>query len=316
MVTYILLFVGLIFLFFGGEVLLRGALVLAKRFGISELVIGLTIVGFGTSMPELLVSLQAAWIGQPDISIGNVVGSNIANILLILGASALVYPLSCTPAMVFRDGSIMIAFTILFIVLGNLGVIAFPSGLILFLCLLAYLSFTYWNETRNNVPSAELRIQEAELLKPKEQSILLGIVYCMAGLGLLIWGSNLLVENAVLIAKTLGMSERFIGLTLVAVGTSLPELATSLVASFRGNANVAVGNVIGSNIFNLLGIIGITAMVHPIAVSPAIIQMDFWIMLAVSIGLLPFLWTGWKLNRIEGGIFLVVYVVYIGALLR
>ncbi|MDP8242912.1 MAG: calcium/sodium antiporter [Candidatus Hinthialibacter antarcticus] len=307
---YVMLAAGFLMLFFGGEALIRGAASLAKRIGVSPLVIGLTVVGFGTSMPEMVVSVQASLVKQPDISVGNVVGSNIANILLILGVTAIISPLKCKPALLYRDSSIMVAATIFFVTISFWGTIGAATGVFMLASLAAFIFYTYWSEAKWNAPSAELRTQTADLA-PQEYNIIFSMTLIVIGLGLLIAGSRFFVGGAVGLSRQWGVPEAIIGLTLVAVGTSLPELATSVLAAFRGQSDVAVGNIIGSNIFNILGILGVASIIAPIAVSSQIATFDNWVMLSVALLLCSFMFTGWKISRWEGAIFLVVYCVYI-----
>ncbi|MCU0827020.1 MAG: calcium/sodium antiporter [Tabrizicola sp.] len=244
--TYLLFTIGLAMLFFGGEALVRGASAVARHFHLSPMVIGLTIVGFGTSAPELLVSLQAALEGQPEIAIGNVVGSNIANILLILGISALIAPLIIPARQMWRDLAFMLAATaILWAMLLGTDVTR-TYGAILFLGLLIFLAVTF------KFGKVEPPKDQAEENQLKAWGFTLG------GLIVLVIGARLLVDSAVEIATTYGISEAVIGLTIVAVGTSLPELATSVIAAYRKHTEIAVGNIVGSNIFNIFGILGIT----------------------------------------------------------
>lgn len=307
---YIALFSGLLLLFLGGEALIRGASSLAKKIGVSPLVIGLTVVGFGTSMPELVVSVQAALLNQSDIAVGNVVGSNIANILLILGVSALISPLKCKPALLYRDGAIMLAASVFFLAISYIGIIGFWHGLLMVISLFAFIFYAYWSETKLNAPAAELHTQSAELA-PQNYNIILSITFILIGLVFLILGSRFFVDSAVDLSRQWGVPEAIIGLTLVAIGTSLPELATSVIAAFRGQSDVAVGNIIGSNIFNILGILGVASIISPIAVSPQIASFDNWVMLGVSLLLCPFMFTGWRISRAEGAIFLAGYCAYI-----
>lgn len=312
--TYVLLALGLVFLFAGGEFLVKGAVALAQRLGVSPLVIGLTIVGFGTSTPELLVSVQAALNGQPDIATGNVIGSNISNILLILGCAALICPIACTPSLVYRDGLVMGLSAVLLTGLCLYGTIGMVAGILMLVLLVLFMGGTYYLESTLKAPSAELREEETELIAPAPMPVWKSLGLLIGGIALLMAGASWLVESAVFIAKGFGVPEHVIGLTLVAVGTSLPELATSVIAALRKNADVAAGNVVGSNIFNILGILGVTAIVQPIPVNPSIVNFDIWVMLGVSVGVIPFLITGWRISRREAVLFLALYGLYIGSL--
>lgn len=306
---YLLLGIGL--LVAGGEALIRGALGAAKKMGISPLLSGLLIVGFGTSMPEMVVSVDAAMSGQPDIAIGNVVGSNIANILLILGICALINPLAVTATALRRDAVTVVAASLLFIFLTKSNELSHLDAAVLLLALFTYLAWAYWSERFNAAPSAVVHAAEAGEVNLVPKSARWSLIAVVAGLGLLIVGSKILLKGAVGIAHDLGVSEAVIGLTVVAVGTSLPELSISVIAVLRRHADVAVGNILGSNIFNLLGIIGFSALFQPLDVRGRIVELDQWVMLGVALLLLVFLYTGRRLNRIEGGVLLTGYAVYI-----
>ena len=312
---YLLALGGFVLLFAGGEWLVRGAVSVSRRFGVSPLLIGLTIVAFCTSAPELVVSLEAAWRGQVDIAIGNVVGSNIANVLLIVGASALVTPIIVKPAGIRRDLLIMLGAIAVLTGLGLYGVIERWHGGLMVGVLITYIWYSYWTEMTKGAPSGELHLHEAdEEIVGKAKSLRVGLLELAAGLVALVAGSKMLVTGAEEIARSFGVSEAVIGLTLVALGTSLPELATSLVAAARNHADVAVGNVVGSNIFNVLAILGITSMTRALEVSPGIAAFDIWVMLASSVVLLPLvLWRG-RIGRLGGALLLAGYVAYIGVL--
>lgn len=307
----IFLVIGVALLSLGGEALIRGSLSAAKRLGISPLLSGLLIVGFGTSAPELVVSVDAAVNARPDIAIGNVVGSNIGNILLILGICALITPLAVKPLALRRDASMVIAASILFVILASDNVIRQIDALVLLIILVAYLVWAYWSEKYHTAASTELHEAEAIELTALPKSNLLTVVLVTAGLLLLIGGSKVLLIGAVGIAEGLGVSEAVIGLTIVAVGTSLPELTISVVAALRRHADVAVGNVVGSNIFNILGILGVSAMLQPLQVHARVSQFDQWVMVGTSILLFLLLYTGRRISRLEGGGLMFGYVAYI-----
>ncbi len=261
--TYLLFTLGLVALFFGGEFLVKGATGVARHFRLSPIVIGLTVVGFGTSAPELLVSLQAALEGQPAIAIGNVVGSNIANILLILGISVLIAPLVIPVKKLWRDFGFMLAATgILWLMLVN-GSISRLEGLILMAGLIAFLIVAF-------VTGKEEPDVNADPLPPQWKAW----AYTLGGLVVLVIGARLLVDSSIIIARQFGISEAVIGLTIVAVGTSLPELATSVIAAYRKHTEIAVGNIVGSNIFNIFGILGVTALIAPIPADPRFAAID------------------------------------------
>ena len=312
MLNLLLLLLGVGLLTVGGEALIRGALAAANRLGVSPLLSGLVIVGFGTSMPELVVSVNAALNNKPDIAIGNVVGSNISNILLILGICALIMPMSVKPLALRRDAVTVVAASLLFLVLVGGSALGHADGLIFLVALGAFLVWAYWSERFHAAPSAELHEAEAVELTALPQSAVLTVVLVIVGLLLLIFGSQVLLVGAIGIAERLGVSEAVIGLTLVAVGTSLPELSISVIAALRRHADVAIGNVLGSNIFNLLGILGISALLQPLPVHLRVLQFDQWVMLGTSLLLLLFLYTGRRLSRLEGGILLLGYGIYAG----
>lgn len=309
--VYLLLGIGLLTV--GGEALIRGALGAAKRFGISPLLSGLIIVGFGTSTPELVVSVNAALSGNPDIAIGNVVGSNIANILLILGLCALITPLAVSRLALRRDAITVVAASLLFILLVQTGALSHLDALILLLTLTAYLVWAYLTERDNVAPSAQVHAAEAEEVSMVPQSLAWSVLAVFIGLVFLISGSQILLKGAVGIAHIMGLPEVVIGLTLVAVGTSLPELTISVIAALRHHADVAIGNVLGSNIFNLLGILGVSAVLQPLEVTGRVLEIDQWVMLGVALLLFLFLYTSRRLSRLEGGVLLVGYVAYVGA---
>lgn len=312
MINSLLIVLGVVLLTVGGEALIRGSLAAARRFDVSPLLSGLVIVGFGTSAPELVVSVDAALNQQPDIAIGNVVGSNIGNILLILGICALITPLAVRPLALRRDAVTVVASSILFLVLAGGNVLGPAHAVILLMALVAYLVWAYWSERFHVTPAAELYKAEAEELSALPKSAVWTVTYVITGLLLLIAGSRVLLIGAVGIAEHFGVSDTVIGLTLVAMGTSLPELSISVIAALRRHADVAIGNVLGSNIFNLLGILGISALLQPLPVHARILQFDQWVMLGTSLLLLLFLYTGRRLSRLEGGILLAGYGIYIG----
>ena len=302
----LLLVAGLALLYFGGEALVWGAYSMARRMGISPLAIGLTVVAFGTSMPELVVSIDAARAGADDISLGNVVGSNIANIALILGLAAFISPTLAEAKIVRLDSPLMIVATlVLLLMLGN-GVLSRPEGLVLLAGLVAFTTFTFWQANRQSKLKAFA--DETTGLMPSTTPLKTGALI-LAGLALLVAGGNLVVDGAVTIATMLGLSQATIGLTIVAVGTSLPELSTSVIAALRRQGDIAIGNVVGSNIFNILGILGITASFLPLE-RGAISWLDLGVMTALAV-LLPLLLLFRKeLRRPEGLLLLMVFVAY------
>lgn len=312
MLNVILLLLGVALLAAGGEALIRGSLAAAKRLGISPLLSGLVIVGFGTSAPELVVSIDAAVNGRPDIAIGNIVGSNIGNVLLILGICALITPLTVKPLALRRDAITVVAASLLFLFLVGGSALNQTDGLIFLLALFVYLLWAYYSERSCSAPAAELHKAEAEELSLMPKTVFWIVAAVLLGLLLLIGGSQVLLLGAVGIADHFGVSEAVIGLTLVAVGTSLPELSISVIAAIRRHADVAVGNILGSNIFNLLGILGISALLQPLPVHARILQFDQWVMLGAALLLTLFLYTGRRLSRVEGGLLLIGYGIYVG----
>jgi len=311
LLNFLFLLLGIVLLTAGGEALIRGSLAAAKRLGVSPLLSGLVIVGFGTSAPELVVSVNAAIDGRPDIAIGNVVGSNIGNILLILGICALITPLAVKPLALRRDAVTVVAASLLFLVLVGGSALGRVDAAIFLGALAAYLVWAYWSERFHAAPSGELHQAEAEELSAVPKSVLLTVIAVVLGLLLLIAGSQVLLIGAIGIAAHFAVPEAVIGLTLVAVGTSLPELSISVIAAIRRHADVAVGNILGSNIFNLLGILGVSALLQPLPVHARILQFDQWVMLGTSLLLLLFLYTGRRLSRAEGGVLLVGYGIYV-----
>ena len=311
LLNFLSLLLGIALLTVGGEALIRGSLAAAKRLGVSPLLSGLVIVGFGTSAPELVVSVNAAIDGQPDIAIGNVVGSNIGNILLILGVCALIAPLAVRPLALRRDAVTVVAASVLFLVLVGGSALGRLDGAVFLGALVAYLVWAYWSERFHAAPSGELHQAEAEELSTVPKSVLWTVTAVVLGLLLLIAGSQVLLVGAIGIAAHFGVPEAVIGLTLVSIGTSLPELSISVIAAIRRHADVAVGNILGSNIFNLLGILGVSALLQPLPVHPRILQFDQWVMLGTSMLLLLFLYTGRRLSRAEGGFLLMGYATYV-----
>lgn len=310
--TFIYLLAGLLLLVLGAESLVRGAVQLANRLGISPLVIGLTVVAFGTSTPELAVSVQAALSGSGDIAVGNVIGSNIANILLILGLSALLAPLVVSRQLVRLDVPVMVAAGALTFILVWDGRISRLDGCILLAGMLLYTLLLLITSKR-----AQRLVQDSkadpEHSAAKTTGWLRHVVLILLGLGLLAIGSQLLVEGAVSLARALGLSELVIGLTVVAVGTSLPELATSLLAVYRGERDIAVGNVVGSCTFNLLLVLGASAVVvtDGLSISPNVMSFDLPVMLAVFVACIPIFFSGYRISRWEGALFLGYYLAYI-----
>lgn len=303
---------GFVLLLVGGEYLVRGAVSIARRFGISPMVIGLTLVGFGTSAPELVASINAALKGSPGIAIGNVVGSNIANVFLVLGIAALIFPLATNREAYRRDGPVLIlatAILVMMVLAGEIGRIAGAIGVAL---LVAYTSFTWWSDRRSLDAGAVMHGQEAEEIDEIPQSRMwVALLMAAGGMAAVLYGADLLVDGAIGIARGFGLSEAVIGLTIVAIGTSLPELATAVIAAWRRHADVAFGNIVGSCIFNIFGILGVTALVMPLAVPAEIALFDVWIAALAAIVFVIFAMTGWRIGRREGAVLGLLYVAYI-----
>jgi len=314
LMTFVYLIAGLVLLVAGAEVLVRGASKLAAQFGIPPLIIGLTVVAFGTSAPETAVSVQAAYAGSGGLAIGNVLGSNIANILLILGITALVAPLVVSRQLIRLDVPLMIGASLLAYALALDGNLSRLDGALLFGCIIAYTVFQVIKGRQDNSAQADDEFSEEYGLhgpaNPYAWAVNLGLL--LAGLVLLVGGANLLVEGAVELARAFGLSELVIGLTVIAIGTSLPELATSLIAVSKGERDIAVGNIVGSNLFNLLCVLGLTALVSPSAVlvPSNALAFDFPVMIAVAIACLPIFFNGYRINRWAGALFLCYYLLY------
>jgi cation:H+ antiporter len=305
---------GLALLVAGAELLVRGASRLAARLGISPLVIGLTVVAFGTSTPELAVSVQAGLAGRADIAVGNVVGSNIFNVLFILGVSALIVPLAVSRQLVRLDVPLMIGVSILLLVMAYDGRIGAFDGLLLVAGIVAYTVFLVRESRKENAAAPAATLQEHGGGQGAGRGGLpLQIAFIAGGLALLVLGAHWLVGGATAIARLLGVSDLVIGLTIVAAGTSLPEVATSVVAALRGERDIAVGNVVGSNLYNILAIAGIAALVTPggLVVAPALVRFDLPVMIAVALACLPIFATGHLIARWEGALFVAYYAAYL-----
>ncbi len=319
---YLYLLGGFLLLIVGGNFLVQGAVGLARRLGISPLLVGLVIVGFGTSSPEMVASLTAALQGVPGIAIGSVIGSNIANVFLIIGIGALIAPMVCDPRALRRDGAMLVgsAVALAAVVLDG-GPLGLATGIAFLAVLFAYILHSYRSEQRASRRQRAREEQEAgELARAATMSaatpqtrptaLPLTLLALFAGLAGVIFGADLLVGSAARLARTFGISDTVIGLTVVAIGTSLPELVTAVIAGRRGHGDVALGNVIGSNIFNVLGILGTTAVVTPIPIPPEIAGFDLWVMLAATSLLLVFAATHRRISRPEGSLLLACYLAY------
>ena len=306
--TYLMVTGGLVFLLIGGDFLVRGAVSLARWLSVPPLVIGLTIVAFGTSSPELVVSLDAVISGAPEIAIGNVVGSNIANVLLVVGVPVLIYPIVCTQEGLLRQTNLMIAVSLLFVVMCVFEPINFLEGVLLVGLLISFLIAATRGAGLIALDDAEEEMDRGVGLPSYPSTITLFIVLGMIALPL---GADLVVGGGVGLASSWGVSEAVIGLSLIALGTSLPELSTTVIAAIHKSSDVAIGNVVGSNLFNILAILGITALLTDIPVDPAFLRFDLWFMFAVSVLLWLFVLLRATINRIWGFVFLAGYFGYL-----
>lgn len=315
--------IGLVLLAGGGEALVRAATTLAEIAGVTPAVIGLTVVAAGTSLPELVVSVVAAMENQPDIAVGNVVGSNIFNVAAALGVTAMVFPLPVHGNAVRLEWPVMFLASVMCLVVARDGVIGRLDGTIAVVALVAFIVYSV-RIARRRITAPEMaelgdQVEDRDIDAPGSRTpprLLMPLVVLIAGVAALVVGGKLLVDGAVALARIAGMTERQIALTIVAGGTGAPELATSLMAAFRRRTDVAVANMIGSNIFNVLGILGVTAMITPIPVSPAIVASDMWWMIGTAALLLPVLWIGRVISRGEGALLATAYVAYVVLLLR
>lgn len=309
----ILLFIaGLILLIVGAEALVRGASRLAAVLGISPLIIGLTVVAFGTSSPELAVSIKAAISDQASLALGNVIGSNIFNVLFVLGLSALIAPLVVAQQLIRLDVPLMLALSLLVLLLGLDGKFSRAEGLLLFAGLVIYIGFLIYQSRRESRQVNDEYAREFGVKESGARGWLKNLSFVLGGLALLVLGSRWLVDSATTIAHYFGVDELVIGLTIVAAGTSLPEVVTSVVAVIRGERDIAVGNVIGSNLFNIMGVLGLTIIIAPadIEVSSSVIRFDIPIMIVVAFTCLPIFFTGGMISRLEGAILLGYYMTY------
>jgi len=304
---------GLVALYFGAEWLVKGASSLAIRLGMTPLIAGLTVVAFGTSSPELVVSLVATFKGAGDIALGNVVGSNMFNVALILGLTAAVVPLQVQFQLIKFDTPFMIGVSGLFLWFFRDRTIDRPEALILFLLLIGYIAINVHLAKKQVTPAVAEEYNEelAALATQAKEPVWKSLALIVLGLLVLVAGSRGFVTGAVNIARSYGISEAIIGLTIVAAGTSLPELASSLVAAFRKQADIAIGNIIGSNIFNILCILGISGLVAGPLRGPGLSSLDLWYMMGVSVMLLPLFWRGYRIARPEGLLLLASYGVYL-----
>ncbi len=313
--------VGLVILYFAAETLVQGASAMALRLGVTPLIVGLTVVAFGTSAPELVVSLAAVQSGSDAISVGNILGSNIANLALILGISAIIRPITVSNDVIRREYPVMLAASLLMVGLCFDGEISRIDGAMLVGCMVAYLGYM-GVMARNVIRSGKEQAATLGMLQdlddlgalesdePASKSNTKDMARVVIGIIGLTAGAKLMVDSAVVIASSVGISQLVIGITIVAIGTSLPELATSIVAALRGESDIAVGNVVGSNVFNILSVIGIVSCIKPIQVSPDAVTYDLWVMLGVTLIVWPVMWSGKRIARSEGVLFVLLYITY------
>lgn len=307
---WLMLALGLVLLIFGADLLVRGAARLATNFGVPALVVGLTVVAFGTSAPELAVSVRSAWAGQAELAVANVVGSNIFNVLFILGGAAMISPLIVSQQLIRQDVPIMVIVSLVVVIMAWSGSISTWNAAILFAGLIVYTAFLFYQGRKQGNSTVDEDV-DAILQTPKPLSHNLFLV--VIGLILLVVGARWLVAAAVEIASAMGVSEAVVGLTIVAIGTSLPEVMTSIMATIKGERDIAIGNVVGSNIFNILCVLGVAGLVspEPLLAGMQMVRLDMPIMLGVSILCLPLFFTGAILDRIEGMLFLALYLAYL-----
>ena len=312
---------GLALLVLGGETLVRGAVALAERAGVAPLLVGIVVLGFGTSMPELVTSIEASLAGAPGIAWGNIVGSNIANTLLILGTAALLTPFAVTGRAVSRDTGVALAATALLVMLAYLDLVGILTGLLLLALLATYIVMAYLHERRSveDHGAAYDRTVAYETADPRLHGVFNGwgqpLLFTIIGLAAIVMGGRLLVLGAIDLARIAGLSEGVIGLTIVAIGTSLPELVTSVIAAMRREGEIAFGNVIGSNIYNILGIGGVTAVAANGGMPAEFVSQDLPLLLVLAMGLMLILWFSRHIGRILGGLMVIAYFGYIGSLL-
>ncbi|MBX2805944.1 MAG: calcium/sodium antiporter [Hyphomicrobiales bacterium] len=304
---------GIIMLTIGGDLLVRGAVRVATALNVSRLLIGITLVGFGTSLPEMVTSIRAALVGSPGIAVGNIVGSNIANLLLVIGAAAIIYPLATPRDSVMRNGGMVAFATLLLVGIVHYGVIDRAIGGLLIGLLILYFVYCYVHDRRMTAanggkPHGDEDIPESNI------HVVLALLMAIGGVSLIIFGARWLVDSSIELARFYNISETFIGLTVVAIGTSLPELVTTIIAALRKQTAIGVGNILGSNIQNIFGILGVTAIIQPIEIPEQIMRLDIWIMTAATAIFLIFAYTNARLSRFEGLLLISAYAGYIALL--
>lgn len=308
MILTLLLLGGFVLLIIGGEVVVKGGVALAKNLGLPKALIGLTIIAYGTSAPELVISLESALDGHADMAIGNVIGSNISNILLALGCTALLGPILMDRKMLVPDGAGLLAVTALFIMFSSNGLIGRTEGLIFIAISIAYTLYSFWKGKQEGFAALEEEVEEEMNV---DMPLWKSVIFVGLGLGCMVGGGKMLVTGGVDLAHLLGVSGGVIGLTIIAVGTSLPEIATSLAAARKGHNDMALANVLGSNLLNIFGIIGITATTLPLTVDPVFMEFDFWLMLALTALMVLMIARNWHLPRWGGAVCVLIFIGYI-----
>jgi len=312
MIDGFMIVAGLALLFYGGEGLVNGSVAISQRLGISKVLIGVVVVGFGTSTPELLVSIKASLAGQPDIALGNVVGSNIANVLLILGTASLLAPIACKDFAILRDAFAVFVASLMLYAFTFLQIITLPLGILMLATLIGYLLYSYRvDKKKNESQITPILDEQEETDQSPTMSLRRAIFFTVGGIGLLIVGADALVEGASSVARQFGISEAVIGLSLVAIGTSLPELAAALAASAKKQSDIVIGNILGSNLFNVLSILGITAIIKPVPLGGQIASFDIPLTLGISVIIFGIIAIFKNINRLVGLVCLVSYIAYI-----
>ncbi len=307
--TIALLIIGLVILIVGGDYLVKGSSNIAFRLKLSPLVVGLTIVAFGTSAPELLISIQSALIGSPDIAVGNVVGSNICNLALVLGVTAVIYPVKVQSNSIKIDWPVTLGASLLLYIISLDGYIGIYEGLMFVLILIVYL-FLIIKQSRKSILALEINKEENNIPESPQKPLWKDILFIVLGCVGLYYGSEWFVGSAKEITIQFGVEERVVGLTIVAIGTSLPEMVTAAMASYKGHTDLALGNLMGSNIFNILSILGITSIIKKIHINDQILSIDMWWMIAITIMILPLMIMRREVGRVDGIILLLVYSIY------
>ncbi|MBI3676852.1 MAG: calcium/sodium antiporter [Proteobacteria bacterium] len=314
MMAYALLGVGLVLLVLGSETVLRGSVRVSAALGLSPLIIGLLIVSAGTSSPELVVAISAAMHNAPDIALGNIIGSNIVNALLMVGLGALVRPLPSSPKVVWRDGLTMLVASVALVVMAMSGMITRQMGWLLLAAFAVYVVISFFTDWRRPSHMSVAETRAIKMLGEQRMAPSFSFFLMLFGFVCLYFGGRFAVDGGLLLAQEYHVPQALIGLTVIAFGASLPELTTTLIATGRGQTSIAIGHLIGSNIFNLLLVLGIAASIHPLSVAPSLAHFDVFVMLASAALLIPMMASGWRVTRSEGFVLVLLYVGYIGYL--